>query len=257
MSARELDEAIGWEAEQHIPFPLADVQWRYEPLTSASPGTRAIDVLLVAARRDTVAALAGIVTDAGQRPAVIDVSALALQRAHEASCPSRPGAALAFVDVGASATTVSIVVSGHPAFVRHVPLGGDAYTEGVQRALQVPFEIAEALKKAPDASPHRGAIEAAHRGPTDALVEELRKTIDFFRSTTSAERLGGLVVSGGGSLLPGLISTLGQRLNLPVEPLDAFDAVGGPPGHDAATTSLNARTMGLALGLAMHGEGDA
>src|SRR5215213_6840254 len=252
MSARELHEAIAWEAEQQIPFPLPDVQWHYEPVTPPSSAARTVDVLLVAARRDTIAALAGVIADAGLRTAVLDVCALALHRAHRANCTAHNGSAVALIDIGASATTVSILVGGHLAFLRHVPLGGRAYTEALQRTLHLSFDAAEELKKNHDASPDRHALEAAQRPTTDVLLDDLRKTFDFFRSNTGAERIGGLVVSGGGSLLPGLTYTLGQRLNMPAEPLNPFRALTGPrPGRGSAHP-VDPRILAAAVGLALH-----
>jgi type IV pilus assembly protein PilM len=256
MSARELHEAIAWEAEEQIPFPLADVQWHYEPLTAPSSVAKSVDVLLVAARRDVIAAIAGVIGAAGLRTAVIDVCALALERVHRVNCAVRDPGAVALIDIGASATTVSIVVGGQLAFVRHVPFGGRAYTEALQRTFHVPFEIAEGLKKNQEASPDRHVLDAAQRPTTDVLLDELRKTFDFFRSTTGAERISGLVVSGGGSLLPGLTNVLGQRLNTPAEPLDPFRAITGPRSSPEPANAVDPRIFAAAVGLALH-RGDA
>jgi type IV pilus assembly protein PilM len=256
MTGPELDEAIRWEAEQHVPFPLADVQWHYEALDSWGSAAKTMEVLLVAARREIVEALAAVIGDAGHTPAVIDVAALALQKAHEANGATRPGATLGLLDMGAHATTVAIVVNGQPAFVRHVSMGGLAYTEALQRAFQMSFEAAEELKKKQpaEASPARAAIEAVQRPMTDTLLGEIRKTLDFFRSTTGAERIDRLVVSGGGSLLHGLTDALERRLNTPIEVLDPFRVLGTPPQHPESDHDINPRTMAVAVGLALHRE---
>ena len=255
MTGVELDEAIRWEAEQHVPFPMAEVQWHYEPLESSGSAARTIDVLLVAARRETIGALAAVIEEAGHMPAVVDVAPLALQNAHEANGAIRPGSTLALLDIGAHTTTVAIVANGQPAFVRHVSVGGQAYTEALERACEMPFEAAEDLKKQPLRSdPRRAGIEAAQRATTDTLLSEIRKTLDFFRSTTGAERIDRLVVSGGGSLLDGLTDALGQRLNTPTEVLDPFRVLGTPPPHDGADQDVSSRTLGVAVGLALRRE---
>jgi len=255
MTGRELEDAVRWEAEQQVPLPLADVRWHYEPL-GAGHGAKTLDVLLVAAHRDTVDALATVIADAGQTAVVVDVGALALHHAHQASGATVSGAVVALLDIGARATTVTIVVNGEPAFVRHVPLAGDAYTEALQGAFDVSFETADALKRqAPEDRAHRGALAAAQRPITDALLDEIRKTFEFFRSTTGTERVDSLVVSGGGSLLHGLTDALKHRFNTPVETVDPFRLLGDPPGHAGAVRDLHARTMGVAVGLALHREG--
>jgi type IV pilus assembly protein PilM len=255
MTGGELEEAIRWEAEQHVPFPLAEVQWHYETLECPGSAARTMDVLLVAARRETILALAAVIGDAGHTPAVVDVAPLALRNAHEVNGATRPGTTLALLDIGAHTTTVAIVENGQPAFVRHVSIGGQAYTEALQYAFDMPFEAAEDLKKQPLGSePKRADIEAAQRATTDTLLGEIRKTLDFFRSTTGAERIDRLVVSGGGSLLEGLTDALEQRLNTPTEVLDPFRVLGTPPPHDGADHDVSSRTLGVAVGLALHRE---
>src|SRR6187200_1052838 len=93
MSAAELTEAIPWEAEQYIPFDLADVQLDYQVVGSKQPlsdkkdkkaagaeaadsgDTSGLDVLLVAARKDRIDDRAGVIAQSGRRPVVIDVEA--------------------------------------------------------------------------------------------------------------------------------------------------------------------------------------
>ena len=163
-----------------------------------------MDVLLVAARRDSVAALAAVIADAGHTPAVVDVGALALQNAHQATARGGRGSTVALLDIGASATTVTIVVNGEPAFVRHVSLGGQAYTEALQARLRLVVRGRRSTEEtAPRSRRARRHSTAAQRPITDALLGEIRKTLDFFRSTTGTERIDSLVVSGGGSLLEG------------------------------------------------------
>ena len=258
MTSRELDEAIRWEAEQHVPFPLAEVHWQYEPLAPASYAAKTVDVLLVAARREIIGALAAVIGDAGHIPAVIDVGGLALQNAHDANSATRPGSTRALVDIGAHTTTVAITVNGQPAFVRYVSMGGQAYTDALQRAFELSFEAAEELKRQPpESGPRRAAIDAVQRPTTDALLGEIRKTLEFFRSTTCTERIDRLVVSGGGSLLEGLTDVIGQRLSTPTEVLDPFRVLGTPPQHLCGDCDANPRTMAVAVGLALHREAES
>jgi type IV pilus assembly protein PilM len=255
MTGRELDDAVGWEAEQHVPYPLTDVQWRYEPLGGATGTAKTIDVLLVAARRDSIAALAAVISDAGQTPVAIEVGALAVQHAHDASYGSRSGAALALLDIGASTTTVSIAVNGRPAFVRQIALGGEAYTEALQRAFHLSFEAAEELKRQPPDEPSRRVeFDAVQRLTTDALLGEIRKTFDFFCSTTATDRIDSLVLTGGGSLLAGLPDALEQRLNTATTVLDPFRLLAVRPEHFAGDRHLSERTLATAMGLALHRE---
>jgi type IV pilus assembly protein PilM len=254
MTRPELDEAITWEAEQHVPFPLADVQLHYETLGSTEDDARSMDVLLVAARHESIAAVAAVIADAGHTATVIDVGALALQNTYNANRLGGRGSTVALVDVGASATTIAIVVDREPAFVRHVTFGGRAYTEALQEAFDLSFEDAEQAKThPPNGRPHRADMEPVLHATTGALVGEIRATLDFFRSATGADRIDRLFVSGGGSLLVGLVDALRQRLDIKAVPLDPFRLL-GPPKDVPPDSFVERRTGAVAVGLALRQE---
>jgi type IV pilus assembly protein PilM len=253
MTSSELDAAISWEAEQHIPFPLSEVQLHYETLGTAGDAARNMDVLLVAARRESVAALAAVIADAGHTAAVVDVGALALQNAYTANRLGGRGSTVALLDVGASATTVTIVVDREPAFVRHVTLGGQTYTEALQAAFDLSFDAAEQAKTGGGTgTPDLTRMEPVLHATTAALVGEIRSTLDFFRSATGAERIDRLFVCGGGSLVRGLLEALRGRLDITTVPFDPFRLLGGAPTHGPAGGSLAPRLAAVAVGLALR-----
>jgi type IV pilus assembly protein PilM len=255
MTSSELDAAISWEAEQHIPFPISEVQLHYERLATAGDAARNMDVLLVAARRESVAALASVIADAGHTAAVVDVGALALQNAYTANRLGGRGSTVALLDVGASATTVTIVVDRETAFVRHVALGGQTYTEALQAAFDLSFDAAEQAKTQVGTGGPDIGMEPVLHATNGALVGEIRNTLDFFRSATGTERIDRLFVCGGGSLVQGLLEALRQRLDIITVPFDPFRLLGGAPKHGPAGGSLAPRLAAVAVGLALR-QGD-
>ena len=98
-----------WEAEQHIPFDMADVNLDFRILSPDDTTGGQMDVLLVAARKAKVAEGTSLITAAGLKPVVVD--ALALANAFEAA-HGLANAPIALVDIGASTTNVNIVVNG-------------------------------------------------------------------------------------------------------------------------------------------------
>lgn len=74
MTAEELAEQIQWEAEQHIPFDIKDVQIDYQVLRRR-PEVSQMDLLLVAAKRDQINDYAQLARDAKLRPIVCDIDA--------------------------------------------------------------------------------------------------------------------------------------------------------------------------------------
>src|SRR3954469_15729445 len=149
MTDSELAESIYWEAEQYIPFDIADVNLDYQIL---DPGTGpdskgTMDVLLVAAKRDKIADYTGVIAQAGKTPVVVDVDAFALQNAYEMNYGNDPEAVVVLLNAGASAININIIQGDQSVFTRDISMGGNAYTEAVQKELTLPFDTAEAAKK--------------------------------------------------------------------------------------------------------------
>ena len=111
MSDGELAESIYWEAEQYIPFDIQDVNLDYQILDKgdAAAGKGTMDVLLVAAKKEKIADYTGVIAQAGRSALVVDVDAFALQNAYEVNYGIEPGAVVALLNAGASATNINIL----------------------------------------------------------------------------------------------------------------------------------------------------
>src|SRR3954454_10960726 len=149
MTEAELAESIYWEAEQYIPFDIQDVNLDYQILATGtseeSAGT--MDVLLVAAKKEKIADYTGVISQAGRSPVIVDVDAFALQNAYETNYGLEPEAVVVLLNAGASAININILTGDQSLFTRDISIGGNAYTEAVQKELNLPFESAELAKK--------------------------------------------------------------------------------------------------------------
>ncbi len=149
MTEAELAESIHWEAEQYIPFDIQDVNLDYQILDAGtgpdSKGT--MDVLLVAAKKEKIADYTGVISQAGRTAVVVDVDAFALQNAYETNYGIDPQAVVVLLNAGASAININIVSGSQSVFTRDVSLGGNAYTEAVQKELNLPFDERRAVEE--------------------------------------------------------------------------------------------------------------
>jgi len=259
MSEAELAESIYWEAEQYIPFDIQDVNLDYQILEvpdAAAKGT--MDVLLVAAKKEKIADYTGVIAQAGRTAVVVDVDAFALQNAYEVNYGIDQAAVVVLLNAGASATNINILSGDRSVFTRDVSIGGNAYTEALQRELNLPYELADQLKRGipvdgttfEDARPLLRAV-------TENVMLEIQKTFDFFKATAASDRIDRIMVSGGASRAEGFTEMLSERFEAPVEPFDPFKRV----AFDAKRFSVDAAsdvaaTVAVALGLALRRVGD-
>ena len=145
MSEEELEESIQWEAEQHIPFDISDVNLDYQVLNTESAASS--DVLLVAVKKDKILNHTNVITQAGKVPVVVDIDAFAIQNAFETNYNPAPNATIALLNIGASIMNIVVTRGGMPLFTRDVSVGGNQFTDALQKDMNLSFEEAEQVKQ--------------------------------------------------------------------------------------------------------------
>jgi type IV pilus assembly protein PilM len=259
MAETELRDSIHWEAEQYIPFDIQDVNLDYQILTK--PGADAgssMDVLLVAAKKERISDYTNVITQAGRVPVVVDVDAFALQNAYEANYGLQSDQTVVLLNAGASAVNINVIQGEQSIFTRDISIGGNAYTEAIQKELGLPFDVAEQLKKG---VPVDGATyddaQPVIRAVTENILLEIQKTLEFFKATAGVDRIDAVMLSGGLSQVDGFSDALADRIKVAVDYFDPFKAIGWDPkklgGREAAEASA---TAAVAVGLALRQAGD-
>ena len=256
MDEDDLAGSIRWEAEQHIPFDVAEVSLDYQVLRAggADAGGASMDVLLVAAKKDKVAEWTGVIARAGCAPAVIDVAAFALQNAFEINYGVVPGRVSMLVNAGSGGVNINIVEGGRTLLTRDASTGGDACAEPPPPGPGPPLADAGRLedgRRGDGTGPD--AVDPAAAAVGEHLLPEIGKTLDFFRSATAAGRVDELVVSGGSAGLPGFLPTLEAGLDVPVSLFDPFRRVRCDRGERGGVGRReSAAAFAVAVGLALR-----
>ena len=251
-SDEELAESIRWEAEQYIPFDISDVNLDYQILgESATTGN--LDVLLVAVKREKITDHTSVITMAGKHPVIVDVDAFALQNVYEVNYAPTTRTTVALLDIGASIMTINIVQGRDFLFTRDVGVGGNQYTDFLQKEFHLGFSQAQALKHG-DVSEGISPEEARHiiESVTEIICLEIQKTFDFFKTTSTVDHIDKMLVSGGAAHTPGLIEALGRKFEIETEQFDSFKNISYderrfPPSLMNGRSPEVAVAVGLAL----------
>jgi len=260
MTEAELAESIYWEAEQYVPYDIQDVNLDYQILDAGtgadSKGT--MEVLLVAAKKEKIADYTGVISQAGRTPVVVDVDAFALQNAYEMNYGLDPLAVVVLLNAGASAININILTGGQSLFTRDISIGGNAYTEAVQKELNLPSEAAEQVKKG---QPVDGAsfdeVRPVLHAVTENVLLEIQKTFDFFKATAASDRIDRIYLSGGASRVDGFAAALEERFGTPVELFDPFKKMAFEPAKLGVTDpDALVPTAAVVVGLALRRAGD-
>ncbi|AKF08363.1 type IV pilus assembly protein PilM [Sandaracinus amylolyticus] len=257
MTSAELREQINWEAEQHIPFDLAEVEIDWQVLQQRQEQGQ-MDVLLVAAKKEEVNDLTNIAAEAKLRPRVVDLDAFTVQNAFEVTQQGGipTDRTIALIHVGASLTTLNILSAGTTAFTRDIANGGNQITEEIQRSLGISAEEAEAYKCGGDG---RGLVPREVPEIVQQVVEqlagEIQRSLDFYLATSGEGEVHRVVVSGGTANIRALLDAIERRARVPVELLDPLRiAEAAPKADDASLLQARAAQAAVAFGLALRRE---
>jgi type IV pilus assembly protein PilM len=261
MTPQELQESIQWEAEQFIPFDIQDVNIDVQIVRQQSAQQGQMDVVLVAAKKDLVNEYTSVIAEAGLEPIVCDVDAFAIQNAFELNYEYPAQGTVALVNVGASKTNINIITSGIPSFTRDLTIGGNAFTEEIQKQMSLAFEEAEALKiggttggKDTDVViPHD--VQRALQTVAENLTSEVQRSIDFYSATSADSAPSEIYLSGGSARLQVLSRSIEARIKVPVHVVDPFRRVQINPQDEAYLRAFGP-TAAVSVGLALRSGGD-
>jgi type IV pilus assembly protein PilM len=216
-----------------------------------------MDVLLVAAKKEKIADYTGVIAQAGRSAVVVDVDAFALQNAYEVNYGIDAHAIVVLLNAGASATNINILQGDQSVFTRDISIGGNAYTEALQRELNLPFEAADALKRGlPGDGVSYDDARPVLRAVTENVMLEIQKTFDFFKATASSDKIDRIMLSGGASRAEGFTEMLTDRFGAPVEPFDPFKKIAFDAKKFKVEAADVASTVAVAVGLALRRVGD-
>lgn len=264
MTADELQESIQWEAEQFIPFDIAEVNLDVQIVNPESAQKGQMDVVLVAAKRDYVNEYTSVIIEAGLEPAVVDVDAFAVQNMFEANYDIIPSDTVALVNLGAAKSNINVLAKGISSFTRDLTIGGNTFTEELQRQLSVSREEADSLKLGGGPDPATGLTDAvvpqevdrSLRQVAESVTTEIQRSIDFYAATSADAPPSKVLLTGGSARLPALQHALESRLGIPIALANPFRQIAVPEEFRRLVEQIGPGAA-VAVGLALRFPGDA
>jgi type IV pilus assembly protein PilM len=263
MSESDLRAALQFEAQELIPIPVEDAildAQILEEMVSAE-GEPRMRILLAAAQRDMVRTHLAAVEGAGLNATAVDVIPFALVRSlfdRATQSFTADGSAEAIVAIGGGVTNVVVHEQGIPRFVRVLLVGGDDVTEAIARDLDVDVDSAEDLKRRADIGSADASVARAGQVVSDRLtplVEEIRGSLDYYLAQSQSSPIGRVLVTGGGSRLPGLMERLQSQIGGRVEPAHPLANLKiGAVRLSQAQLAEYEPLMTVPIGLALAGE---
>ncbi|HEY4242377.1 MAG TPA: type IV pilus assembly protein PilM [Kofleriaceae bacterium] len=258
MSPEQLAANIRNEAEHHIPFGRDDVEIDYH-VTLPANASGQTELLLVAAKKEVVSDYIQVVRDASLLPQVVDVAAFASQNGFEANYSLDARETVVLVNVGAAISNINIVRAGVSLFTRDVTIGGNAFTEEIQKRLGIQADEAEAYKVGGNQQ-ENGVVPQevlqVMEGVAEVMAGEFQRSLDFFLATTADANVTRIVLAGGTSKVSALHRAIERRSRLPLEVADAWKRVEIDNTLDKVYLGAHSPEALIGVGLAMRASGD-
>ncbi len=258
-TAEDLNQIIGFEAQQNVPFPIDEVVWDYQALGEPVDGK--LNVVLLAIKTDQLEAVNTSVEAAGFVPNVIDVAPLATLNAFRYNYADLEGCSL-LIDVG-SRTTNLIFIEGDKAYTRSIPVGGNTITTAIAKEFGQSVEAAE-LAKVEKGFVGLGGSYAEHEDELVSRISKLARTsltrlhaevarsISFYRANQSGTQPLRVFLAGGAVSMPYMLEFFSEKLQMPVEFFNPFRNVAIASTVDTQLLTERAHAAGEIVGLALR-----
>jgi type IV pilus assembly protein PilM len=253
MHENALETQISLEADQYIPYPLDEVALDFEVLGELEDSPDQVEVMLVACRRDNVDTRVEALDVAGIEPKVVDVEAYAVERSFELIAKQigcDENTVVAIIDVGASMTSLTVVVAGETVYTRDQMFGGRQLTEEIQRRYGLTAEEAGLAKKQGGLSDdYDSEVLAPFR---EAVIQQVSRSLQFFYSASQYSSVDIILLAGGVAAMQGLAEMVEERVEINTVIANPFAAMAVAPGVDAMKLTSDAPAMLIACGLALR-----
>jgi len=209
---KELRRSLPFQVQDMLPLPVDRSLLDFYPLAEPA-ADNTVRGLLIASPKEPVVTAVRVVEQAGLRVTRVDLASFAILRA----ASYLDDQVEAIVDIGAHVTSVVVHRDGDPLIVRNLPRGGAEITERIAARLGATLAEAESIKcrvgLQDDGGPDTAAVVREAIRP---LLSEIGSSFAYLMSGERQNRVTRLALTGGGSLLPGLVDALRDQLGLEV-----------------------------------------
>ncbi|RYY04832.1 MAG: pilus assembly protein PilM [Gammaproteobacteria bacterium] len=253
LSDDAMETQISLEADQYIPFPLEEVAIDFEVQGISPRNPDQVEVLLAACRRENVEMRASVLQLSELIPEKVDIEAYSMERAFELiseQLEDQEGQVVAIIDIGATMTTLSVLVDGKTVYTREQLFGGKQLTEEIQRRYGLSREEAGLAKKQgglPD--DYESEVLAPFK---EAVVQQVTRSLQFFFSASQYNDVDYIILAGGVASLEGLVGLIEEKLGTQTVVANPFARMSVSSRVNAVSLANDAPSLMIVTGLAMR-----
>ena len=247
----EIMDALKFEAETFVPYPLDEVSIDYEVIEKDDAGR--LTIFVVAAKNKLIQAYVKLFKSLGLELVALESPSIALRRVVKSEMNNIER--LIVIDIGEKFSDLFNIVKGNIYFARSIAVGGESITRAISLGLNLDMASAEEYKKAygMKETELEGKIRVVVMPVFNNIAEEIRKAMALFLEDSGGKKVELLVLSGGGANLPGLAEELTKILGIEVQVIQPFAKIDTTKIKTEFNLNIDGCRFSLAVGLAMRG----
>lgn len=248
MNAKEVPQAVHFEARRHVPLPLSEVTLDWSVIGGKTGQEKEeLKILLVVVSNDIVSQYEKIGQLAQLRVSALEAEAFSLKRA---LIKQRNNKVIGLIDIGAQSTTCNIVDRETLIVSHSFDMAGSNLTTRIARSLNIDWQTAEILKKNQGLRSGEGNIRKILLPLVDLILVEVGKVTRNFYQIEGRE-VEEYLLAGASAKLLGLKEYFAENLNKKVEIADPFAEMVYPPILEKDLKEL-APGFAIAVGAALR-----
>ena len=255
LNDREIEEYVIAEAEKHIPYSLDEVRLDFDTTDKEDSDTGTIPVLLAASRIENVDVRADILSSVGLTAKIVDIESYAIESSYQLlnrrlDLQGKTNT-VAIVDIGATVTTLNVLVDGRIVFTREHAFGGQILTQDIEREYGLTNQEAGLAKKQSNDLAH---YDIKVLQPfTQNMVTAVVRALQFFASSSHHTKVEHTILAGGCALIDGVAEQISQEIDCSVSIANPFAGMIIKPHISMPAISSDSPTLLTACGLSLRG----
>ena len=249
----ELEGQVQTEMTKHIPYALEEINLDFQFNKQISEDINEFTV--IATKSENIDSLIAVLELAELTPKIVDVEIYAVENAvnfiarinKEFSINS----VLGIVDIGISATKLSVLDNGKLTYTREQTFGGKQLLNELQRSLGLSLKDSRELLRTTESqkSTHQSILENFMNSAT----QEIERALQLFYSSENATRLDHIVLAGGFSSTKGLSEKVTAGSGTPSFVINPFTKITIGESIEKSKLANDQPALLTALGLAIRG----
>ena len=256
-----VEQAVRMEAQQVCPLDMKHSVLDFQlietaPAESAGSAAKATprQGVMTVGTESVIRKQTELLTEAGAKPIMVDVDALALLNCLNELGLSSAQETIAVIDIGHTLTNVVVYGTDGLPFVRDINIAGATIIQDISGQTELSEDqIRQAFIQAPSSETLDGNLLLALNNAIWPLVNAINETLRFYSFQEKKSGVDRILLCGGLSLIDAFVEFMTDAVSVPVDLLNPFSIIQPDPGAGKSKSLVDeGPAFAVATGLAMR-----